>query len=210
MAKSTDVVKAETPHYPVPTGEKPMTATQMKNLERLVMMDFDDLQEKVLSDITQRYTRKMEAIDAKFGDNKAVRTALNEANKFVDDMNAKTKDFYEALVEKHSGLKFPEYVGTFFTNGGQLSVKAVPEQVGREEARQRLLSARNRVEDMALTILGRERRKVQRLVLLQGVTPSAAQELLNDLPDGQDVMTLLQSELALANQDDIDVLMSED
>lgn len=220
----TDVEKAGTgsQQVAVPNPDaKPLNATQLKTLERLVASDFEDLREQVKVEIDNRLSRRRDTIqarkaqiEAQFGDDDALDDAIAGITEMV-------RDFQDQVTARLTALKAKGIIPASDRNGGPSTIIAIEDkgyrlvQTGREEAiakvdeeLQKVNTAAARLSSTAYRVIGRNERAALRQVLLQGVTTVGAAELVNDLPSADDIMVELQAELAKQSED-LDLLDPE-
>lgn len=193
--------------------DKPLSATQTKNLERLVDNDFVDLREKVELSLSTRRSEKLSEITAKYaGIEKKIPEAAQAVEEFVNSFNQELRDraidFVEQLKRDYPELQFPTTVinGSITSSirgRGEAAVTAAG-QAAEEDAVQ---TAFERLRTTAATLINAEHRKVQRAIILQGISIMGAQELVRDLPATDDIWTLVESELQVSRSDDLKSLM---
>lgn len=189
MTKSTAVAVPEQTSEANIVPLKPMNQTQLKNLQKLVEGDFMDLMMKVRNDIERRKTERIREINEKYNDEKAVIAAQAKLRSAIEKARSQLQAVVDGLREKG------------FTTTGQ-AVFTLQDQshylqaVGRSEAVARVNSAAQRLHDVARNAISAERRKIERQILLQGITGQAAFEIINDMPDMKDVFALVQQEMA--------------
>lgn len=200
---------------PAPTfNEKPLNATQTKNLERIVEGDFKDVFDQVMLSLDRRRQDLFDEIDEEY------RELEERAIQVKADLQAKANSFMETMAEYAEELKGEGFVfasvDEYRGAGGREVRKVNPVAVtvfsvgvdGKQEKREKTSSAITALKDTARTIIAREQRRSMRDVLLRGVTPSAAQELVADLPEAEDILTLVEAEMqATARTADLAVLI---
>lgn len=186
--------------------EKPLNQSQLKNLKELVGGDFTDLRITLDTEVDNRLSKKEEAINAKF-DKEA---DLGKAQQKLKDEARKAEDKLRALVEK-----FKEQGIEVATNRyhSVVEVSVQPEyltQTGREKELRAAKDAAYRMKNHIIRVLSREERAIQRMVLLQGIGATGALELVRDLPEPADILTMVAAELQASASDDLKTLMTEE
>lgn len=191
------------------TVERPLNQTQLKNLERLVVGDFTDLKATVTAEIETRLNKRLQAIEVQYanedGLNKA-RTKLIELGRKMEDQ---LRAHHAKLVSEGFSLgpKADRYGNRISTASIAVSTGADGLQVaGKSEALSRAKAAAQRLQNSATRVLASNERKVLRLVLLQGISAQAALELINDLPEADDILSLVQQEMEANQSEDVEEL----
>lgn len=189
MADNTPAVTSPD-RVPAVAGGKPLNQTQLKNLEKLVMGDFNDLREQVNVEVDNRLSRKLEAVRSQYGDDGALRQARAD----LVALQRRMQDELEAFLQ---GLK-ARGIAPWSHHQEVAGVRAAPETLrleGLQQAERQLADAAFRLKATASRILAGAERKVLRAVLLQGITDVSAVELINDMPEADDIITLVKAEL---------------
>lgn len=186
------------------TVEKPLTATQMKSLKQLVEGDFRDLHSRVVNMIDSRLSRQIQAIERKYEDaERRAETIRQSLREKVEEMKSNAQEFLVKAMSSDE-LEFTGYnreLISITVNTDHLKV------VGKDQEIRDAREAANRLRMTAQTIISRQERVSQRQILLQGIGALSAIELINDLPEAEDVMTMVMSELEMTSEDDLNVLM---
>jgi hypothetical protein len=192
----------------IEVSAKPLTATQLRNLQQLVDLDFNDLRERLNNDLTQQQSRRLSAL------NEALHTDVEriaEVNTLMQDEITRTRDALNArlgAIAKKHGMQW----NTAFPCKVELQPSATfmtPEKSAAVTAKNKLADAFFRVLNEVLTTVNREHRKVTRMVLLQGISAQGAAEIINDLPNPDDILSIVQSSAALTHEDDIKTILGE-
>lgn len=184
--------------------EKPLNATQMKSLKQLVEGDFRDLDSRVTNMIESRLSLQIQEIEKKYEDaERRAETIRQSLREKVEEMKSNAQEFLVKAMSSDD-LEFTGYNRELIhvtVNDDHLKV------VGKDKEISEAREAARRLRMTAQTVIGRQERASQRQILLQGIGAISAIELLNDLPDADDVMTMVMSELEMTNESDLSVLM---
>lgn len=209
----TAVDRSDTHPVPTPT-DKPLNATQLKTLERLVTADFADLREQVKAEIELRLADRRKVLNAKrqevedkYGDDDALTEAKERVTQLVRDFEDQVAALHVELKAQGIVMKKEDRCITIVNHSYYMI------QTGRQQAldvlaqeEQQLQGAAGRLTGIAFRVIGRNERATMRSVLLQGVTSTGASELVNDLPKSDDIIVEVKAELALHGEDELDIL----
>ena len=188
-------------------SEKPLNQAQVKNLREIVEGDFDDLRESILVDISNRASKKQEEVTERYSKQADLSDARKKLRKIADDAQKKADDLLNSVQNGELGIK---------VDGPQWRVfkvecnedKLTQEGLGREL--RKIDSAKHRLLHVLDVVINREVRSFTRTILIQSLPGSGAMEIISDQPSKEDMMALIAAELAKNNQDDLEVLMSDD
>lgn len=174
------------------TREKPLNQTQLKNLREVVSGDFQDLQEQVRVEVNRRAEAKKEEIRERYRDV----ASLEEARQKVTDLVRKFEDEVEELKEEIRGTE------SLTIKEGRLIIQVTgsPDSIKQEGLHEELAKIGRAADDVVQTanrVLAREKRTVDRQCLLQGISAFNAHQLINDLPTAEDILPLVNTEIAL-------------
>ena len=205
---TTAVANMPAPTQAIAIPNVPLNQTQLKNLQKLVDADFDDLRDQVLNELKQRFSRRTQEVQkqCQVYDDKAsaIRTSVSA---FLREEAEKLENKARALIGKSgaevlgvSVLSHPCQINPHveITIAGGQTVRAATDEVHE---------AYSRLRNQITVTIDRERRKVTRLVLLQGITATAATDLIASLPQPQNIYALVQAETAESHAEDIATLM---
>lgn len=189
------------------TTEKPLNQTQLKTLERIVQGDFEDLRQKLDLEIERRKDRKIAALDNE-DYTKRIEAAREAIQEYGEQVRLQVTSHLEELAKTHGVDIFGHRTGR--RNAPpviQVSINATSVDVaGVEQARSQIITAANDLRRTVYHVLDREHRKVTRQILLQGVTPGGATELLDDLPEMDDILTLVEMEADIESSESLKAL----
>lgn len=174
--------------------ERPMNQTQLKNLQKLVDGDFGDLQAQVSRFIRGLRDKRLAEIQKKYEPIESNQKAQELLNQFQAKMDTEMANLGTKLAKL--GFRFrPGY-------GIDLRVRRdYLEQVGLSEEQKKINQAAQRVSGAANDVIGAEHRKVNRVVLLQGVTGEKAQSILDAMPSVESVMEQVKEALTEYQED---------
>ena len=189
---------------------KPLNQSQLKNLQSIVDLDFKDLREQLSNELAQQFSRRKSQIEERIATDKQRSETVNAEvvaviNKATDDLNAKLL----ALASKRGMQWRINADGPMAHFNWKPANLITPAQLDAQAELEKLQAAFTRLKAEVTTTVNREHRKVTRVVLLQGVTAQGAQEIVADLPNPQDILTLVQASTELTHAEDIKLLMGE-
>lgn len=174
-------------NLPVPAAnEKPMNATQMKNLQAIVAGDFDDLKAAVRADIDKRLGARLRYISETYDSPESINAAWLKIRELTAELHERVGELEASLREGG------------FTWSGMLINVASTSQLNLSEGvnlKQRANQAAERLRAAAFRVIDKEKRKIDRTILLQGITGMAAQTILDDMPEAEDIVRLVIAEL---------------
>lgn len=174
--------------------ERPMNQTQLKNLQKLVDGDFTDLHAQVSRFIRGLRDKRLAELQKKYEPIESSQKAQELLNQF----QAKADAELTGLAAKLGKLGFRFRPGY----GPDMRVRRdYLEQVGFSEEQSKINQAANRVTQAANDVIGAEHRKVNRVVLLQGVTGEKAQSILDAMPSVESVMEQVKEALTEYQED---------
>lgn len=200
---STDVV----------VREQPLSATHIRNLERIVKGDFEDLKSSLRMQLHKRFNEKVAALSNRFADEQQRQLAANAFGAALALLRDRAHVAMEKLAGEYPDVDFTGWrfeVQPLQTNGTYRSQQNIPNSKGYDAAYRRLNNAHQRLQGLVETLVDREHRKVERSILLQGVTGSAAADILADMPKAEDILSLISDDLAETASEDLKVLMEDD
>lgn len=196
-------------NYPVPVNDKPLNQGQAKNLQKIVELDFEDLRAKVFGDIERMLHDKLQKLDELSNQDEADRMTTAVLAALTSTLNSANETFQEFLdqaIDANPGLDFSGIQRyPVLKNGSIASVKP-----GMERAKIRVQKAASNLRKTASSVISKRQREIERLILVQTISHASATELLNDMPDPEDIVAQVREALNDQNTDDIDVLMSDD
>lgn len=199
-------------HYPVPISDKPLNQGQAKNLAKIVELDFQDLRSAVFGEINRMADAKLSKLQAMSDEDQTTQASTELADAHLKAITmAKTRLLadIEKLAKKYPGVSFQKVIAGVNTRHVDFTSGAWPEP-GMAKAISRVKEARNRLTNSAALIMNREKRSIDRLILVQTISSPSAAELMRDLPKAEDILTLIRSELEANNDGDIETLLSDD
>jgi len=169
--------------------ERPLNATQLKALERIVNADLDDAQAALFRQLDEQYEARLVAVRAEYNDQKMLAAASVAQTALTRQIEDDIVRAWDRLAEAHPKALLPRPALRAHRQGGTVEPK------GLSEALRELMVARNTLRSEVATTIDAERRQLTRQVLLQGVTNLAAAELVNDTPSAEDILGLVQQRL---------------
>lgn len=186
----------------IATTEKPLNQTQLRNLQELVAGDFSDLSRESLAMINQRASRRKEAIIKSYDDTTKREAEMNEAiTRYCEEEQARINAVVLKMIEESGGASTTERPVTV--------AMRQPAKIANDMAAEltALDNATGRLREQSNIVIARERRAIERSILLQGIVASAAQTIINDLPKIEDVLGLVAESTAATHADDIRIVL---
>lgn len=191
----------ESKHLPAVVDNKPMNQTQLKNLQKLVDIDFNELHSQVIGDIHLRASKRKEQIEAAHS---AKDPGLSKMQKKVAAWEEKVRTDAGALQAEmnESGFGLPNGAVLHIPSPASYSIV----RLNKNEELLRVRRAESRLTEIASNLMGREKRKIDRVILLQGITGAGAQSIIDDMPELRDIFALVQAEMQNHEDDVVELL----
>jgi hypothetical protein len=180
--------------------EKPLNQTQMKNLERIVMGDFDELESRLKRELDKKHAERIRSINDRYGDDNTLREARLGCERLGNDLREQINAFMESLAEQN--LKPKRY-------NAVISVTISPanlELVGHGEAINKAQTAYQRLQNIVRERMASYRRMATRKLLLQTVHPQSTSAILDDMPGYEEVVRQIMRALEEDGSADLDEL----
>lgn len=168
--------------------ERPLNATQLKALERIINDDLTDARAELLRQIDEQHAARIEAIHAEYNNQSVLSTANTAQTALIRQFEDDITNAWQRLAEAHPKVQFTK--PTLSLRGiHDLQFKGYSEAI--IEANEARGTLRREIE----ATVDRERRSLTRQVLLQGMTNLAATELVNDTPNAEDLLNAVRERL---------------
>lgn len=168
--------------------ERPLNATQLKTLERIINDDLNEASAELLRQIDEQHAARVEAIHAEYNNQSVLSTANTAQTALIRQFEDDITNAWQRLAEAHPKVQFTK--PTLSMRGvHDLQLRGYNEAITEANEARRILRA-----EVGATV-ERERRALTRQVLLQGVTNLAAAELVNDTPNAEDLLNTVQARL---------------
>jgi hypothetical protein len=186
--------------------EKPLNQSQIKNLRELVHGDFQDLHIQVEDEIERRLKARLDEIEEKFSKTESLEAAQERLRQAGREAEDRLRSLVSELTKGDIEVETTRYNKSIVAVEVDVDLLV---QKGRGQAENKANAAASRLKTTAYRLLAREQRGIERTVLLQGITSGSAQQILDDMPASEDVMTLIAGEMQMVSEDDIKALITE-
>lgn len=205
---STAVATVTAPsNLPAIPTDKPMNQTQLNNLKKLIQVDFDNLTAQLDVELNQKLAKRIKSIEAKYAKEVGrVDVARNEVALFQERVRQEAKKLKEKFIKDgvlRAGFGDDGWEVVYTPpQGNAYRYLAVQ---GRDEEVSRVQHAYQRLWGIAKNMIDQEKRKYDRLVLLQGITAGPAAELLAAVPTVDVLISNIAEQIQKFTADDADL-----